>query len=131
MNYILAVKLGIRTRAWHHIHDVVDVHNIYMPGSLELTIQCLSQSLWRGDNRRITLPIATVVEQKTNGHNSKSNHTMVYPSILSALRSVQHDDSLPTPKPGQQWTLHEVEPTSNSPEDEPGPSCSNLDCDFP
>jgi hypothetical protein len=107
MNYILAVKLGIRTRAWHHIHDAVHVHNIYMPGSLALTNQCLSQFLWCGDNRRIILPTANVVERKTDGYNSKSKHTIVYPNIPSALRPVEHDDSLPTPKPPQQWTLHE------------------------
>ena len=27
--------------------------------------------------------------------------------------------------------MHEEEPTSNSPEDEPGSSCSNMDPDFP
>ena len=131
MNHILAVKLGIWTRAWHHIHEVVDVHIIYMSGSLALTNQCLSQFLWCGENRRIILPIASVLEQKTDGHNSKSKHTIVYPNIPSALRPVEHDDSLPTPKPPQQWTLNEEEPTSTSPDDEPGPSCSNLDCDFP
>jgi hypothetical protein len=71
-----------------------------------------------------------LLNEKTNGHNSKSKHTIVYPNIPSALRTVEHDDSLPTSKPPQQWTLHEEEPTSTSPEDEPGPSYSNLDCDF-
>jgi hypothetical protein len=28
-------------------------------------------------------------------------------------------------------TQHEEEPTSTSPEDEPRPSCSNVDSDFP
>jgi len=37
MNYILAVELEIRTRAGHHIHVEVDVHNIYLAGSLALT----------------------------------------------------------------------------------------------
>jgi len=30
MNYILAVKLGIRTRAGHHIHIAVDVRDIHV-----------------------------------------------------------------------------------------------------
>jgi hypothetical protein len=34
------------------------------------------------------------------------------------------------PKPPQQWTLHE-EPNNTYPEDEPGPSCSSVDPDFP
>jgi hypothetical protein len=67
---------------------------------------------------------------KIDGHNSKSTNTIVYPNILSALRPVKHDDSVPILKPPQQWTLHEEEPTSTSPEDEPGPSCSNTDLDF-
>jgi hypothetical protein len=56
--------------------------------------------------------------KKVGGHNSKSKHTIVYPSVPSALRPVEHDDSLPIPKPPQQQTLHE-EPTSTSPVDEP------------
>jgi hypothetical protein len=68
---------------------------------------------------------------KTDGHNSKSEHTTVYPNIPSALRTVKYDACLPVPKPPQQWTLHEEELTSTSPEDEPGPSCSCVDSDFP
>ena len=45
--------------------------------------------------------------------------------------SVKHEDSLPIRRPPQQWTLHEEEPTSTSPEDEPGPSLPNVDPDFP
>jgi hypothetical protein len=37
MNYILAVELGIRTSAGHHIHAEVDVCDIYLAGSLALT----------------------------------------------------------------------------------------------
>jgi hypothetical protein len=36
MNYILAVELGIRTRAGHHIHAEVHFHDIYLAGSLVL-----------------------------------------------------------------------------------------------
>ena len=39
---------------------------------------------------------------KTDSHNSKPKHTIVYPTIPSALRPVEHDDSLPNPKPPQQ-----------------------------
>ena len=56
---------------------------------------------------------------------------LIYPNIPSALRPAEHDDSLPNSKPPQQWTLHEEEPTSTSPEVEPEPSCSNVDPDFP
>jgi hypothetical protein len=52
-----------------------------------------------------------------DGHNSKSEHTIVYPSVPSALRPVEHDDSLPIPKPPQQQTQQE-EPTSTSSVDE-------------
>jgi hypothetical protein len=68
--------------------------------------------------------------KKRDGHNSKSKHTIVYPNIPSAITPVKHDDSLQIPKPHQQWTLHEGEPISTSPKDEPGPSCSNADPDF-
>jgi len=67
---------------------------------------------------------------KIDGYNSKSKHTIVYPNIPSALRPVEHDNSLPIPKPLKQWTLHKEEPTSTTPEEEPGPSCSNVDHDF-
>jgi hypothetical protein len=55
---------------------------------------------------------------KTDDHNSKPKHTIAY--------SNTPDDSLPIPTPPQQWTLHEEEPTSTSPEDESGPSSSNF-----
>ena len=61
MNYIMAVKLGFRTRAGHHIHVAVDIRDIYVPGLLALTKQCLSQSLRCGENRRIILLIANFV----------------------------------------------------------------------
>ena len=59
-----------------------------------------------------------------------TENIVVYPNIPAALRPVKHDDSLPYPKPLQQWSLHE-ESTNTSPEDEPGPSYSNVDPDFP
>ena len=61
MNYILAVKLRIRIRAWHQTYVAVDVRDIYVAGSLALTNQCLSQSLWCGENRKIFLLIGTFV----------------------------------------------------------------------
>ena len=67
---------------------------------------------------------------KVDGHNSKYKHIIVYPSIPSALRHVEHD-SLPITKPLQQGNLLADEPTSTSPEDEPGPSCSYVYPDFP
>ena len=56
---------------------------------------------------------------------------LIFPNIPSALRPVEHDDSLPFPKSHQQWALHEEEPTSTFPKDEPGPSCSSVDPDLP
>jgi hypothetical protein len=53
------------------------------------------------------------------------------PNIPSVLRPFKHDDSLPVLKPPQHWALHEEEPTSTSPEDEPEPACSSVDPDFP
>jgi len=68
---------------------------------------------------------------KIDGHNSKTKYTILYPNIPSTLRPVEHGDSLPNSKPPQQWTLHEEGPTSTSPEEELGPSRSNVDPDFP
>lgn len=64
MNYIFAVKLGVRETVGHQIHVKVDVRDIYVAGSLALTNQCISQSLWSGENIRIILPYATFVQQK-------------------------------------------------------------------
>jgi hypothetical protein len=55
---------------------------------------------------------------------------VVHSNIPSALRLVKHDDFGPIRKPLHQWALHEEEPTSTSPEDEPGPSCTIVDPDF-
>jgi hypothetical protein len=60
MNFILAVRLGIRTRVGHHMHVAVDVRDIYVAGSLVRTNQCLSQSLWCGENWRIIVQIYTL-----------------------------------------------------------------------
>jgi hypothetical protein len=60
-----------------------------------------------------------------------TGHTTVYPNIPSSLRLVKHDDSLSVRKPPQQWILHEEDPTSTSPEDEPGHSFTKMDPDFP
>ena len=75
--------------------------------------------------------IDTICFTKIDGHNSKATHNVGYPNIPSVLRPVEHDDSLPVYKPPQQWTGHEEEPTITSPEDESGPSCSNVHPDFP
>jgi hypothetical protein len=56
-------------------------------------------------------------------NNSKSKHSTIYPNTP--------DDSPPILKPPQQRALHEEAPNSTSPEDEPGPSCSYVDPDFP
>jgi len=68
---------------------------------------------------------------KIVGHNSKATHNVGYPNSPSVLRPVEHDDSLPIHKPPEQWTVHEEEPASTSPDDEPGSSCSSVDPDFP
>ena len=60
-----------------------------------------------------------------------TEHNIVFPNIPSALRPLTHDDCPPILKPPQQWILHEEEPTSNSPEDETVPSCSNVHPEFP
>ena len=67
---------------------------------------------------------------KINSHNSRSKHTIVYPNIPSALRPLEHDGSIPVPKPLQQWALHERAPNTIYPENESGPSCSIVDPDF-
>jgi len=64
---------------------------------------------------------------KIDDHISKSKHTIVSHIIPSDLLPVEHDDSLPVPKPRQHWILHEEEPTSTSPEDELGTSYPNVD----
>ena len=64
MNYILAVKFGIRTISGHRIHVAIYVGDTVVAGLLALANQSLSQSVWFGENRRFSLPIATFVKQK-------------------------------------------------------------------
>jgi hypothetical protein len=54
-----------------------------------------------------------------------------YPNIPSALKPVEHDDSLPFHNPPQQRTLREEKPPSTFPDDKYGPSRPNVDPDFP
>jgi hypothetical protein len=105
MIYILDVKLGIRTRIGHHIHAAVDVCDIYVADSLALTN---------------TLPFAFL-----NVWRKQKDHLTDYYRLTKI-----HDGFLPVPKPPQQWTLHEGEPTNTYPEDVPGPSCSSVELDF-
>ena len=107
MNFILAVRLGIRTRAGHHTHGAVDICDIYVTGPLVSTSQCLFQSLWCEQKDHLT--DCYFCSTKTDDHISKSKHTIVYPNTP--------DDSSPIPTPPQQWTLHEEKTTSTSPED--------------
>jgi len=60
-----------------------------------------------------------------------TEHTILHSNIPSAPRLIKHDNFRPIRKPLHQWTLHEEEPTSTSPEDEPGPSFTIVDPDFP
>ena len=85
--------------------------------------------VWREQKDHLTICYCCLT--KLDGHNSGYKHTVVYPNIPSALRPVEHDGSLPFPKPPQQWTLHEEEPNNTYPGDETGPSCSSVDSDFP
>lgn len=41
------------------------------------------------------------------GFSSKNKYAIVYPNLQSAIRPVKHDDSLPVPKPPENWTLDE------------------------
>jgi hypothetical protein len=84
--------------------------------------------VWREQKEHLTKCYLCL--SKRDGNNSKPKHTTVYPIIPSALRPIEHDNSLPIPKPPQQWTLLEEEPTTISPKDTPGPSCSSVDPDF-
>jgi hypothetical protein len=68
--------------------------------------------------------------KKMDCHNSKPKHTIIYHNIPWALRYIEHDDSLPFPKPPLQWTMHEEESTKNCPEKERGTSGSSVDPHF-
>jgi len=113
MNYILVVKLGIRTIVGHHIHAAVDVRNIYVASSLALTntLPFAVPFVWR--KRKDHLTDCNCLT-KIDGHNSGSKHTVVYPIIPSAPGPVEHDGSVPVPKPPQQLTLHAQEPINIS-----------------
>jgi len=84
---------------------------------------------WREHQDHFTL--CYFCSTKIDGHNPKSKHNRVYPNIPLALRPVKHGNSLQISKPPQQRALHEDDLTSTSLEDELGPSCSNVDPDFP
>ena len=124
----MAVKFGIRTTAGHHIHVAL----LFVIFTL-LAHWHSPTNVYRspyGAERTGSYYWLVLSSTKIDGHNSKSKHAIVYPNIPSAIRPVEHGDSLPDPKPPQQWTLHE-EPTSTFAEDETGTSCSNVDPDIP
>jgi hypothetical protein len=80
--------------------------------------------VWR--EQKDHFPDCYVCLTKLDGYNSKAKHAIVYPNIPSALRPLEHDDSLPIPKPPQQLTL----PHKNQSASLQKSSCSNVDPDF-
>jgi hypothetical protein len=140
MNYILAVELGIRTNWAQHSYcsRYLAPHSCcsrYLaPHSCCSRYlaphSCCSRHLrcWLiGTHQSVpfAVPVVWTEQQdhltdcqlcftKMGGNNSKATRNVVYPSIPSTLRPVEHDDSLPIPKPPQQSTVHEEERTSTS-----------------
>jgi hypothetical protein len=100
MNYVSAVELGIRTRAGYHTHAEVDVCNMYVAHSLPLTKMPFTVLMvWREQKYHSTK--CDFCLTKIDGHNSKSKHAIVYPSIPSALRPVEYEHFVPIPNPPQ------------------------------
>ena len=117
--------VGIRTKSGHHIFAIF----MWLTHWHSPINDIRSPYVWREQNNH--LANCYFCWTKIVGHNSKFKCTLFYPNILSALRPVEHEDSLLIIKPTQPWTLHEEEPTSTSPEDERGPSCSHVNSNFP
>jgi len=94
-------KDGDQTRAGHHIHVAGDVCGIYVTDSKAITSQFLFavSMVWRKQKKNPTVCYFCLT--KMDGHNSKSEHTIVYPNIPSGLRPVELDNSLPIPKSPQ------------------------------
>jgi hypothetical protein len=99
MNYILAVKMGIR----QELGTTFMLQEMFVV-CMWLAVRHTSQFLfavsmaWRKQKNNLCYFCLT----KINIHNSKSKHTIVYPTILSGLRPVEPDNSQPIPKSPQQ-----------------------------
>jgi hypothetical protein len=105
MNYILAVKLGIRARAGHHNHVTLDVRDGWLIGTYQ-SMPFAVPMVWREQKDHLTdcyFRLTTI-----DGHNSKAKHTTVYSSIPSALRPVEHDESLPIMHKNQPVSLQKT-----------------------
>jgi hypothetical protein len=59
------------------------------------------------------------------GVTAKSKHTVQYPNLPSAIRSVPHSAKLPVPKPPANMTLSD----SDSSDEDVGQANNNMDCD--
>ena len=59
------------------------------------------------------------------GITAESNHTVQYPNLPSAMRSVPHSAELPVPKPPTNMTLSD----SESSDEDVGQANNNMDCD--
>jgi hypothetical protein len=108
-------KVGDQDESWALL-SYCSRSSQYLHGWLTGTHQSMPFTVpvvWRWQKEHLTNCYFCLT--KIDGHNSKP----------------KHDDSLPIPKPPQQWTLLEEEPTSTSPEDKPRPSCSSVDPGFP
>ena len=113
MNYILAVSGG-QDKSWAQ-HSYCSRCSRYLDGWLSGTHQSMpfaAPMVWM--EQKDHLSNCYFCWTKIDGHNSKSKHTVANPIVHSAIRPVEHDDSLPIPKSPQKHTLYE-EPTSTSP----------------
>jgi len=59
------------------------------------------------------------------GVTAKSKHTVQYPNLPSAMRSVPHSAELPVPKPPTNMMLSDSEPS----DEDVGQANNNMDCD--
>ena len=116
--------VGMRTKSGHHIFAIFT----WLAHSHSPINEFRSLCDW--ERTRLSSYLLLLLLNKIIGHNPKSKCAIVYPSIPSALRPVEHD-SPPIIKLPQPWTLHKKEPTSTCPEDESGPSYSHVDSNFP
>ena len=94
MNYTLAVKWGIKIRTGPLIYAVWPVWNVWQIGLRVLGTWTLLHP-WCGVNHKIIHRTVIFCITQIKGISSKPKHTVKYPNLPSAMRSVPHREDLP------------------------------------
>ena len=86
--------------------------------------------VWRVPSNHSTDCYFSMVPPIQNGMSMKKKSTLVYPTMLSAVRSVPHDDGLPVPEPPDIFAMYSDDEDSVSSSSEEQQTSASRDANY-